>query len=561
MTTTTPRPPVALRIVAINDVYTLEHFPSLATLLARLRSDPAVPVLATLAGDFLAPSLLSSLDAGRGMIDCLNALGFTHVCFGNHEDDVPLADIRARAAAFCGTWLATNTPEFADANGRKLPTKDRITVVDPSTGGPRTVDLIGVVIDDPSAYRQAPFGGVPVAPPNATVLAALAACDADMLLPLTHQAVAQDRALVAQLATDPQGFRVPLVLGGHDHTVFDEAVENRAPSATASMPTRLLKAGADAIYAWVVDVGFAGEIPVIVAHTLTRCSDFPENPQMRARVDHHMLAIKRLEEATLFFLAPGETLSSVGTRSQQTSLGTFLCSKLRDATGADACIFNGGGIRASKVYGPRSDGQFTYGDLAGELPFDNELTVVAMPGAVLAAAITFSRSFAPEERGCFLHTDDRLTLEAIDPARTYRVALVRNLLFGMDHITPLVDWARGVGAEAAPALPPAGAGREVKVVLIQAFGEELWRQLCAPPGSFDGIDTDHDGVITETELHAALVAKTGISSEMTTTLVKSALDTNRDGVIDRSEAARVEGARVEAARVEGARDGRKPGDP
>ncbi len=538
---TTPRPPVALRIVAINDVYTLEHFPALATLLGRLRNDPAVPVLATLAGDFLAPSLLSSLDTGRGMVDCLNALGFTHVCFGNHEDDVPLADIRARAAEFCGTWLATNTPEFADANGRKLPTKDRITVVDPSTGQPRTIDLIGVVIDDPSAYRQAPFGGVPVAPPNATVLASLAACDADMLLPLTHQAVAQDRALLAQLAAEPQGFRVPLVLGGHDHTVFDEAVDSRDPSATAS--TRLLKAGADAVYAWVVDVGFAGEIPVIVAHTLTRCSDFPENPQMRARVDHHMLAIKRLEEATLFFLAPGETLSSVGTRSRQTSLATFLCSKLRDATGADACIFNGGGIRASKVYGPLSEGQFTYGDLAGELPFDNELTIVAMPGAVLAAAITFSRSFAPEERGCFLHTDDRLTVDAIDPARTYRVALVRNLLFGMDHITPLVDWARGVGEASAPPLPPAGAGREVKVLLIQAFGEELWRQLCAPPGSFDGIDTDHNGVITETELHAALVAKTGISSEMTTTLVKGALDTNRDGVIDRSEAARVEAAR------------------
>jgi 2',3'-cyclic-nucleotide 2'-phosphodiesterase (5'-nucleotidase family) len=535
--------PVALRIVAINDVYTLEQFPALATLLARLRSDPAVPVLATLAGDFLAPSLLSSLDAGRGMVDCLNALGFTHVCFGNHEDDVPLAEIRARAAEFCGTWLSTNTPDFADANGRKLPTKDRITVVDPSTGVPRTVDLIGVVIDDPTAYRQAPFGGVPVAPPNATVLAALAASDADMLLPLTHQAVAEDRALLAELAAAPGGFRVPLVLGGHDHTVFDEA-----PATT-----RLLKAGADAVGAWVVDVGFAGEVPVVLGHTLTKCSEFPENPSMRARVNLHMQAVARLEEATLFFLPPGETLSSVGTRSQQTSFGTFLCTKLRDATGADVCIFNGGGIRASKVYASR----FTYGDLAAELPFDNELTVVAMPGAVLAAAIAFSRSFAPEERGCFLHTDDRLLPEAIDPARTYRVALVRNLLFGMDHIAPLVDWARGVGvASGPPSLPPAGAGREVKVVLIQAFGEALWRLLCAPPGSFDGIDTDHDGVVTEAELHAALLAKTGISSEMTTTLVKSALDTNRDGVIDRSEA-----ARVEPVRVEGARDGRERGEP
>jgi 5'-nucleotidase len=40
------------------------------------------------AGDFLAPSLLSSLDHGVGMMDCLQAAGITHVCLGNHETDV-----------------------------------------------------------------------------------------------------------------------------------------------------------------------------------------------------------------------------------------------------------------------------------------------------------------------------------------------------------------------------------------------------------------------------------------------------------------------------------------
>jgi 2',3'-cyclic-nucleotide 2'-phosphodiesterase (5'-nucleotidase family) len=35
-----------------------------------------------LAGDFLAPSLLSSLDSGRGMVDVMNDVGIEFVCFG-----------------------------------------------------------------------------------------------------------------------------------------------------------------------------------------------------------------------------------------------------------------------------------------------------------------------------------------------------------------------------------------------------------------------------------------------------------------------------------------------
>lgn len=46
-------------------------------------------VLVTCGGDFLAPSLLSTIDNGATMIDCLNTLPVSHVCFGNHESDVP----------------------------------------------------------------------------------------------------------------------------------------------------------------------------------------------------------------------------------------------------------------------------------------------------------------------------------------------------------------------------------------------------------------------------------------------------------------------------------------
>ena len=92
-----------LRIVAINDVYSLENLPRLRTLVEHHRAtDPADVMLVTLAGDFLAPSILSSLDSGRGMTECMRMVGVTHAIFGNHEDDIPTEALRRRIVGPCG---------------------------------------------------------------------------------------------------------------------------------------------------------------------------------------------------------------------------------------------------------------------------------------------------------------------------------------------------------------------------------------------------------------------------------------------------------------------------
>ena len=58
-----------LTLVAVNDVYDLEHLPKLRTLVDTVKAERAGgTVITTLAGDFLSPSVLSSLDRGRGMV-------------------------------------------------------------------------------------------------------------------------------------------------------------------------------------------------------------------------------------------------------------------------------------------------------------------------------------------------------------------------------------------------------------------------------------------------------------------------------------------------------------
>lgn len=529
MSVETPRGPT-LRIVCVNDVYVLDHLPRLLNLVRHYRQhDPADAFLVTLAGDFVGPSMLSSLDKGRGMVDALNAIGVTHVIFGNHEDDIDVDELRERIREFSGVWLNSNITDFVPT----LPEHQVITVAAPGGRSVR-IGLLGVVMEEPTVYRRKPFGGAPVAPANATALAVTARLLRDehcsCVIPLTHQEVQADRDLaVAQTQSGPS---YPLIIGGHEHVPFLEQVG----------ATWLVKAGADATHAVIVDLSWpaapssSGPDSPSVRVKFEAVADFSEDAALRARIDARMVAVHELETATLLRLPPELTLTSVGTRMRQTSVGTMLCSRIRDALGSEGCLLNGGGIRGNRVYKDR----FTYGDLKAELPFENEVTVVQLPGHILREAIAASRALSPAESGGFLHVDDQMVVDdtghvltivagrALEPNRIYHIAIMRNLMLGMDHIEPLLNYQT-----AHPdCLPPEGSGRGIKLVLIDAFSRELWRQL----GPFESVDTDRDGKLSPTEIAAAVSRVTASpASKITVDFLIRAADQDADSEISRDE--------------------------
>ena len=95
-----------LRIVAINDIYNLNNLASLHTFLNSL--DPPADCV-TLAGDFLSPSPLSSIDFGRGHVATLRACGVTHVSLGNHEADFKLPVLKQRLSELSKSVKVLNT--------------------------------------------------------------------------------------------------------------------------------------------------------------------------------------------------------------------------------------------------------------------------------------------------------------------------------------------------------------------------------------------------------------------------------------------------------------------
>lgn len=498
-----------LGLISVNDVYALTSLPRLASLVAHHRQHTrADRWLVVMAGDFLAPSLLSSLDGGRRMVQALNTLGVTHVIFGNHEDDLEPSELQARVRELRGVWLGTNVRGFEPALARS----DVVDVAGVKVG------LIGAVMTDPNVYRRPPFGGVALDDPNESLVAEAARlrqAGCHTVIAITHQWLADDRRLASTGV-------VSLILGGHEH---DPHLERHDGAV-------LSKSGMDATRAAVVTVTLSTPPEVLVHHEPV--APYPDEPKLAALVAESEAFVERLSGAVLVprLEAP---LSAAGGRAAQTSMGTFICSHLRDALGAEVALFNGGGIRGTEVH----ETDFTLGDLKNELPFENEVVVTTLPGAVVRDAVAFSRRHAPRGDGGFLQVDDgvrvaddgktptHLAGALLEAARPYRVALPRPHLVGLDRIEPLEQYSR-----AHPeVVPPLGTGREPKLILLEVLARERLARL----GRFDTLDLDGDGRLDRRELGAALGREGQAPSEATLSLVLDTLDQDHDRQLTRAE--------------------------
>ena len=553
-----------LRIIQCNDVYELHNWPSYDGL---IRHHTLSNTITILPGDFLAPSLLSSLDRGKGMVDCMNRVGgcgIQYVCFGNHETDVPFAELKKRIAEYKGVWVNSNMPDFET----KLP---EYTIIEIQGGGQkRRVGLIGLLTTDKNLYQPGAFGGametaLPVCETAAKLRQKLIDEEhCDIVIPMTHQAMADDR----EMASMKMGF--PLICGAHDHVAYMEQVEG----------AWIVKAGMDANNALIIDINWPttetkGEEPTISVE-LVPTDAYPADPQLVEVVHKHMQVVEEMESAYLYSLPSGMRLSSKEMRRKQTTVGTLLTSLIRDgfrlAAGAkSACegvVMDAGAIRRNYDY-PANYQAFTYGDLKKEIPFESEMVVVSMRGTTINAAVQFSRERAfrdpPEDWGGFLQLDDgfvwdeaeravtHINHQPLDPERKYQVAFLALSLNGMNRNQPLIEWTNShpdvdpAGQLHAPRPPNvdvfkrsasgqwkvSGAqARQAKDLVVESCAKQVWRQL----GSFDEIDKDQDGVISIEEVREAMEQRLQRTvSDVDARNLVVAIDRDGSGDIDRDE--------------------------
>ncbi|MGD9748076.1 MAG: metallophosphoesterase, partial [Verrucomicrobiales bacterium] len=120
-----PQRQSALTLLQINDVYIAKPkegqksggLARVATLKKRFQSEGRSVEL-ILCGDFLSPSIASSIFKGRQMIEAFNAAGVDIGILGNHEFDFGPDVLRQRLTEAPWKWLVSNVSE--ESTGRPI---------------------------------------------------------------------------------------------------------------------------------------------------------------------------------------------------------------------------------------------------------------------------------------------------------------------------------------------------------------------------------------------------------------------------------------------------------
>jgi len=433
-----PRRQAQLTLLQINDVYSTVPINDagglarVATVKQRLSAGNH-PVLMLLAGDFLSPSVASSVFKGEQMIATLNAAGLDYATFGNHEFDFGIDVLKQRMAESTFTWVVSNVVDAktGGAIGKAKPYVVR------DIGGLK-VGIIGLCITT-AAIAPAWQGQFKFVDPVAAAvryLPALRREGATVIVALTHLDFAADRSLAQKL---PQ---IDIIVGGHEHFPITEA-EGRV---------LISKAGSDAKFAARIDVSrrpgpantierFFELIPITNA--------IPDEPKTASVAASYETRLGRELDVVI-----GNSTADLDATNErlihETALGNLIADALREDTKADVGLSNAGGARGSRVY---PAGPVTRRTLLSIHPFGNIACKIAVSGRVLLQALNHGVSGLPIGNGRFPQlsgvtmtvdqkapeatrvSDVRVNGAPLDLEKTYTVALPDFVMGGGDGYT------------------------------------------------------------------------------------------------------------------------------
>jgi 2',3'-cyclic-nucleotide 2'-phosphodiesterase (5'-nucleotidase family) len=323
-------PPV-LRVMLVNDVYitdTLRDGTGGLARVATLRDSLArsAPTLLVLAGDVLAPSLLSKWYAGAQMVQAFDAARLDFATLGNHEFDISQQQLETRLVESRARWVDANCTR---ADGTPFP---RVRGWDTVRTGGALVAFVGATIVN--RYPR----WVKCVDPAVAVRAAVDSAvrgGAEVVIGLTHLPVTEDSAL---LASEP---RLTMILGGHEHSAQHVVLGNRF----------VRKADADARSAVIVSL-YRRPDGWLARDTLVRITrELADHPVVAAvvRAWHDTLA-RRMGVTRVVATSPEpiDVRDDVG-RSGESRFGSLVADAMRAGTGADVALVNGGAFRLDDV--------------------------------------------------------------------------------------------------------------------------------------------------------------------------------------------------------------------
>ena len=339
------------------------------------------PGLFLAAGDMIQGDTWTNFSQGYSAIALLNAMHVDAMVTGNHEYDFGQEVLKQRISEARFPVLAANVtglPEVVPKASFNLPA-GKVTV-------------IGLVTDDvPQSSHPRNTVGLQFAAPITAAREQIAARDrdTDLVVLLTHIGHEQDLALAGKLCTGPETVDAPLlIVGGHSHT--------RVETPVRIGNCAVVQAGEHARLLGVVDVG------VEQGKMLTATGRLEEIGPAAGEADPEIAAlVKRYSSQvdTILNQKAGEAgvdLIQAGARQQETNLGNMVADIVRDTTGAQVALINGGSLRTGL-----NKGEITFRRIHAVLPFNNYLVAVKMSGEMLWQALEHGVSGVERGEGRF----------------------------------------------------------------------------------------------------------------------------------------------------------------
>jgi len=336
-------------------------------------------MILTFGGDAFSPSIMSSIFKGKQVVDVFNHLGMDVAVFGNHEFDFGPEVAEKRVSESNFPWISSNLVD--KRTGEPLAGGVRFVVTNVNGVKIAFIGLVDDWLELTSPGENAKY--LDFITVGRDLARKLKADGADVVIALTHMDMIHDEELANEVP------EIDLILGGHDHRGMFKVVNG----------TLIFKAKSN----WR-DVGYLRVFmvprlkPIVFFNVIPINNKIPEDPEMAKVVEKYAKQLDRELAVPIGKTAVPLDARRKTVRTMESNFGNLIADAMREYTGADAAIANGGGIRTDSVYGP---GELTRKDILAVLPFGNSVISVEVSGCDLKAALENGVSQVERVKGRF----------------------------------------------------------------------------------------------------------------------------------------------------------------
>lgn len=429
--------PKSIVILYENDVHcAIEGYQTLAGLRDAIRDTAYVAVVGS--GDFVQGGTAGAISKGQYVADIMREVGYDAITLGNHEFDFPVAHTAQLLKHIGAPVVSAN---FCDS---------------------RT----GQCVYAPFVIKQ--FGHTKIAFVGATTPTALytetgAFMDGDEQIYNLRESDFYDAVQSAVTQARKKGAKYVVMLSHVSEEQNETGIDSHKMVQNTTGIDIVLDGHSHMVIPHDTLLNAAGK-PVVITQTGSQFANIGKLLIRNGKISNELLPFatitarsERVKQVTdsIQFLMQEQTQRVVChsdvalqfeengiwiPRTQETNTGDLLCDAYRAISGADIALANGGGVRKGQFAG-----DWTYGDIAAMLPYDNHLWTVEATGATIIDLLQKNTAMIPLEDGSFpqvsglrftVHVADRTisdvevlnrqtgNYEPIEADKTYTVATI-----------------------------------------------------------------------------------------------------------------------------------------